>query len=177
VLAVNVFVAVYERRAGLRLKSQLLQADAAQTFGDIWVTVGVIGGSVGVWLTGWWWLDVVLAIPVALAVLLSGWTVVRSNLPWLVDASAIPPEDIRQLAMAVPGVLDCHAVHSRGLVGRQVFVEMHLVTANGDIESSHRLTEEIERALQARYGPVEAMIHVEPERYAEHGDTGVTGSP
>ena len=59
VLAINIFVAVYERRAGQRLHSKLLLADATQTFGDIWITLGVIAGSLGVWLTGWWWLDVV----------------------------------------------------------------------------------------------------------------------
>lgn len=168
VLAVNVFVAIYERRAGQRLHSKLLLADATQTFGDIWITLGVIAGSLGVWLTGWWWLDVALAIPVALAVLHSGWTVVRGNLPWLVDATAIAPDEIQQLALAVPGVVDCHAVQSRGLVGRQVFVEMHLITRARDIETSHRITEEIERRLRAQYGPVEATIHVEPEAYAEN---------
>jgi cation diffusion facilitator family transporter len=168
VLVVNIFVAFYERRAGKRLHSKLLEADATQTFGDIWITLGVIVGSIGVWLTGWWWLDVVLAIPVALAVLWSGWEVVRGNLPWLVDATAIPPEEIQQLAMDIPGVIDCHAVHSRGLIGRQVFVELHLITSVRDVETSHRITEEIERRLRAKYGPVEATIHVEPERYAEN---------
>lgn len=168
VLTINIFVAIYERRAGRRLHSKLLEADATQTFGDIWITLGVIVGSVGIWLTGWWWLDVVLAIPVALAVLWSGWAVVRGNLPWLVDANAIAPEEIQQLAMSVSGVVDCHAVHSRGLIGRQVFVEMHLITAVRDVEGSHRITEEIERRLRQQYGPVEATIHVEPERYAEH---------
>ncbi|MDB5969133.1 MAG: Cation diffusion facilitator family transporter [Hydrocarboniphaga sp.] len=168
VLAVNIFVAIYERRAGQRLHSKLLLADATQTFGDIWITLGVIAGSIGIWLTGWWWLDVALAIPVALAVLWSGWVVVKGNLPWLVDATAIPLDEIEALAMSVPGVVDCHQVHSRGLVGRQVFVEMHLITNAGDIETSHRITEEIERLLLAKYGPVEATIHVEPERYAEN---------
>ncbi len=168
VLAVNVFVALYERAAAKRLRSQLLLADAQQTFGDIWVTLGVIAGAAGLWLTGWWWIDVALAIPVALAVLVSGWTVLRSNVPWLVDASAIQPQEIQALAMAVPGVVDCHAIHSRGLLGRQVFVEMHLTTRTNDLDSAHRITEEIERRLEERYGPVQATIHVEPARYAEH---------
>ena len=42
VLLVNIGVAWFERRAGLRLHSKLLLADAAQTFGDIWITLGVI---------------------------------------------------------------------------------------------------------------------------------------
>jgi len=169
VLLVNIGVAWFERRAGLRLHSKLLLADAAQTFGDIWITLGVIAGSLGIWLLGWWWLDVVLAIPVAIAVIASGWAVVRSNLPWLLDEAAIAPDEIQQIALSVEGVVDCHAVASRGLVGRQAFVEMHLITTVRDVETSHRMTEEIERLLSERYGPVAATIHVEPERYAENG--------
>jgi len=167
VLAVNVFVATYERRAGLRLNSPLLLADAHHTFGDIWITLGVLIGAAGLWLLGWQWLDVALAVPVAAAVLWSGWAVLRTNLPWLVDAIAIAPESIQQLAMSVPGVVNCHEVTSRGLIGRQVFVEMHLITSAKDVETSHRITEDIERKLEERFGPVHATIHVEPESYAE----------
>ena len=104
-------------------------------------------------------LPVLLAIAV---VLFSG-----LMLAWLVDAIAIAPESIQQLALSVPGVVNCHEVTSRGLIGRQVFVEMHLITSAKDVETSHRITEEIERKLEERFGPVHATIHVEPERYAE----------
>lgn len=167
VLVVNVFVAVYERRAGQRLNSPLLLADANHTLGDIWITLGVLGGAAGLWLLHWQWLDIALAVPVAAAVLWSGWAVLRRNLPWLVDASAIAPELVQKLALAVPGVVDCHDVTSRGLIGRQVFVEMHLVTKAKDVETSHRITEEIERQLNERFGPVHATIHVEPLSYAQ----------
>lgn len=167
VLAVNLFVTLYERAQGKRLNSVLLLADANHTLGDIWITLGVLLGALGVWLLGWQWLDLALAVPVAAAVLWSGWAVLRGNLPWLVDASAIPPEAIQKLAMEVPGVVDCHEVRSRGLVGRQVFVEMHLVTRAKDVETSHRMTEELERRLTERYGAVQATIHVEPLSYAE----------
>ncbi|MGH8481569.1 MAG: cation diffusion facilitator family transporter [Nevskiaceae bacterium] len=167
VLVVNVFVATYERRAGRRLNSPLLLADAHHTLGDIWITLGVLGGAIGLWLLGWQWLDIALAIPVAAAVLWSGWQVLRGNLPWLVDASAIAPEAIHDLALAVPGVVDCHDITSRGLIGRQVFVEMHLITGAPDVETSHRITEEIERRLEERFGPVHATIHVEPPAYAQ----------
>ena len=167
VLGVNAFVAIYERRAGRRLNSPLLLADANHTLGDIWITLGVLGGALGLWLLGWQWLDGALAVPVAAAVLWSGWAVLRGNLPWLVDASAIAPELVQKVALSVPGVVDCHEVTSRGLIGRQVFVEMHLVTRARDVETSHRITEEIERKLEERFGPVHATIHVEPLSYAQ----------
>jgi cation diffusion facilitator family transporter len=162
VLAVNVFVALYERREGRRLNSPLLLADAEHTLGDIWITLGVLGGAAGLWLTGWQWIDLVLAAPVAAAVLWSGWNVLRRNLPWLLDATAIAPEAVHALVMEVAGVVNCHDIRSRGLIGRQVFVEMHLVTEASDVETSHRITEQIERRLVERYGPVHATIHVEP---------------
>jgi cation diffusion facilitator family transporter len=171
VLAVNVFVALYERARGRALNSPLLIADAQHTFGDIWITLGVLLGAGGMWLLGWQWLDVALAVPVAAAVLWSGWNVLRGNLPWLVDEMAIAPESIQQLALSVPGVVDCHDIASRGLIGRQVFVEMHLVTGAKDVETSHRITEAIERKLAERFGPVHATIHVEPLAYAHGQDT------
>jgi len=129
----------------------------------------VLAGAVGLWLLHWQWLDIALAVPVAAAVLWSGWNVLRGNLPWLVDEMAIAPETVQKIALAVPGVVDCHDVTSRGLIGRQVFVEMHLITSAPDVETSHRITEEIERLLEQRFGPVHATIHVEPVSYAHSG--------
>ena len=42
VLGINILVAVYERRVGIRLGSKLLIADAHHTMSDIWITIVVI---------------------------------------------------------------------------------------------------------------------------------------
>ncbi len=164
VLGVNIFVAFYERYVGRRVGSAILIADAQHTMSDIWVTIAVIGGLIGVWL-GYQWLDIVLAFPVALLVFWSGWTVLKENLPWLVDEMAIAPEVIHAIAMSVPGVLNCHDIASRGVVGRQVFIEMHLVVDAPDVETAHRITEEVEMRLEERFSPVRVLIHVEPPQY------------
>ncbi len=168
VLGVNIFVAFYERREGQRVQSPLLIADAYHTMSDIWVTIAVMAGLIGVWALDWQWLDVALAFPVAALVMWSGWQVLRQNLPWLVDELAIAPEAIRQVAMSVPGVIDAHDISSRGVVGRQAFIEMHLVLNVRDLETAHQITEAIEGLLEQRYAPVRIMIHMEPPRYAEH---------
>jgi cation diffusion facilitator family transporter len=165
VLLINVLVAVYERREGKRVDSPLLIADAYHTMSDIWVTLAVLAGLMGVWLFQWQWLDLVLSFPVAGMVAWSGWQVLRQNLPWLVDESAIAPEAIYTLAMTVPGVVNVHDIASRGLVGRQCFVEMHLVVSAPDVETAHQITEEIEDRLEAQFSPVRVMIHVEPPSY------------
>lgn len=164
VLGVNIFVAFYERSVGKRVGSQILIADATHTMSDVWVTISVIGGLIGVWL-GYQWLDIFLAFPVALLVFWSGWSVLKENLPWLVDQIAIAPEAIHGIAKAVPGVINCHDIASRGILGRQVFIEMHLIVDAPDVETAHRITEEVERQLESRFSPVRILIHVEPPAY------------
>ncbi|MBE9037734.1 cation diffusion facilitator family transporter [aff. Roholtiella sp. LEGE 12411] len=168
VLGVNIFVAFYERGVGRRVGSSILIADATHTMSDIWVTISVIGGLIGVWL-GYQWMDIVLAFPVALLVFWSGWSVLKENLPWLVDQMAIAPEAIHAIATSVLGVINCHDIASRGVLGRQVFIEMHLIVDAPDVETAHRITEEVESRLEERFSPVRILIHVEPPAYkSEH---------
>lgn len=171
VLGVNIFVAFYERNVGKRIGSPILLADAKHTMSDIWVTIIVLAGLIGVWqartfnLPQLQWLDVVLAFPVALLVFRSGWEVLRDNLPWLVDEMAIAPEAIYRIVMEVPGVINCHDIASRGLLGRQVFIEMHLIVDAADVATAHQITEAVEALLEERFSPVRVLIHVEPPDY------------
>ena len=174
VLGVNIFVAFYERRVGKKINSPILIADAKHTTSDIWVTVIVIAGLMGVWqaenlnIPQLQWLDVILAFPVALLVFYSGWEVISDNLPWLVDEMAIAPEAINDTVMEVTGVINCHDIASRGMLGRQVFIEMHLIVDTDDLFTAHQITEQIEERLEQRFGTVRVLIHVEPPEYEEN---------
>jgi cation diffusion facilitator family transporter len=167
VLGINIFVAFYERSVGRRIGSPILIADAQHTMSDIWVTISVLAGLIGIWAFNWQWMDIAFSFPVAILVFWSGWEVIRSNLPWLVDEIAIAPEAIHALVMQIPGVLNCHNIASRGIIGRQTFIEMHLIVDAQDVETSHRITEAVETALAERYAPVRVTIHVEPPAYRE----------
>jgi cation diffusion facilitator family transporter len=164
VLGINILVAFYERRVGLQLQSKILIADAHHTMSDVWITISVLAGLVGVWL-GVQWLDQVMAFPVAILVFKSGWEVLRDNLPWLVDEMAIAPEAIHNAVMQVPGVVNCHDIASRGLLGRQVFIDMHLIVEPHDLGAAHDITERVEGALEERFGPTRVTIHLEPPGY------------
>ena len=67
--------------------------------------------------------------------------------------------------MQVPGVLNCHDIASRGVLGRQVFIEMHMIVNAKDVETAHRITEEVEARLQAKLAPARILIHIEPPGY------------
>ena len=167
VLLFNLALASYERREGRRLQSQLLLADARHTTSDIWTTVIVLVGLTGAWWFQVNWLDVALAVPLVMLLLRVCWQVLRANLPWLVDHIAIAPEAIHEQAMAVPGVLNCHDIASRGVLGQRVFIDMHMVVDADDLPTAHRITEMVEERLENRFGPVRCTIHLEPRDYAE----------
>ena len=146
---------------GKRVSSPILIADAKHTMSDVWVTITIIFGLVGVWL-GYWWLDILLAFPIAFLVFWSSCLVLKDNVPWLVDEVAIAPELIHDIATSIGGILACYDISSRGVIGRQVFIEMRLIVNVYDIGTAHQITEELERILEERFGPARIFIHVEP---------------
>jgi cation diffusion facilitator family transporter len=166
VLGVNLLLVGYERRAGRRLASPLLLADARHTTADLWTTGMVLLGLLAVLTLQQTWLDVAMAVPLCLLLVRSCWQVLRANLPWLVDQIAIAPEAIHQVAMAVPGVLNVHDIASRGVLGQRVFIELHMVVDANDLPTAHRITELVEEHLEARFGAVRCTIHLEPREYA-----------
>lgn len=171
ILGINIFVAFYERRVGEKIGSNILIADATHTMSDVWVTISVLLGLIAIWQAENWnlpilkSLDYLLAFPVAFLVLKSGWQVLNSNLPWLVDEMAVAPELIHQIVMEVPGVINCHNIASRGLLGRQIFIEMHLIVESENVKTAHYITEEVEAKLEEKFAPVRILIHVEPLEY------------
>ncbi|MFM8258502.1 MAG: cation diffusion facilitator family transporter [Vulcanococcus sp.] len=166
VLGFNLLLAGYERSEGRRLNSQLLLADARHTTSDIWTTVMVLLGLLGVVVLRQSWFDVAVAMPLCLLLVRACWQVIKANLPWLVDQIAIAPEAIHEVAMAVPGVLNVHDIASRGVLGQRVFIELHMVVDAEDLPTAHRITELVEEHLAARFGEVRCTIHLEPREYA-----------
>ena len=170
-LGFNLLLAGYEYSEGRRLNNSLLKADAQHAASDVWTTVVVLVGMAGAMIFKVNWLDITLAIPLALLLIKVCWQVLRQTLPWLVDHIAIAPESIHAESMAVPGVLNCHDIASRGVLGQQVFIDMHLIVDAEDLITAHTITERVEARLDQKFGPVRCTIHLEPRDYVEDGIT------
>jgi len=162
-IAVNVFVAVYEKREGQRLKSEFLIADAIHTRSDILVSCSVLAGLFLIRL-GYVWFDPVVSLAVAAFIAWNGYQIFKTTVPVLVDAAPVPSVRITEIAEAVPGVHSVHDVRSRSH-GGEIFIEMHLHVAaeiEADHVASHAITEAVEQRLADEFGKVTATIHVEP---------------
>jgi cation diffusion facilitator family transporter len=166
VLMINIGVAVYEAQRGKALNSRLLQADARHTLSDVWVTVVLLAGMWGIRM-GFGWLDIILAFLVAGLVFWSAWEVIRENVPFLSDRVAIPAGEIMKTVTDVYGVLNCHSITSRGVLGQAIFIEMHLVVAPREISEAYKIVEAVEQKLQEKYGCIHATIQLEPHKNIE----------
>ena len=161
-MATNVFVVWYERRRATQLGSAFLQADAAHTQSDIYVTLAAVGSLI-LTRAGWGFVDPILAIIVALIIAWHGYEIVRSTVPVLVDARAVDAAVIRRLVAAIPRIVDVRSVRSRASASGAVLAEVTIVV-DGDISvaEAHALMDAVEARIAAELGASDVHVHVEP---------------
>ncbi len=161
-IVVHLTVVWYELREGRRLHSQVLVADALHTRADIFVSLSVIGGLIAVRL-GYPLADPILALAIALLIAKIGIDIIREGFPTLMDEIAMPPEQVEQITLSVPGVVSCHRVRSRGQDGA-VYVDLHIqVDPVISTEEAHAIAHEVQDRLRERRPDIQDVtIHVEP---------------
>lgn len=173
-IAVNVFVSWYEARAGRRLKSAFLLADATHTRADLYVSLGVVASFVAARL-GAAWADPLVAVAIAAIIAWQAGRILVGAFDVLTDRAPIRTETLAPLAASVPGVLEVHGVRARGRRDA-VFVDLtaHLDRAIS-LEEAHAVADRIEAALQAAHPEiVDVVVHLEPEGH-EAGPASAAG--
>lgn len=162
-LVANAGIVWYERRAGRRLGSAFLAADAAHTASDTFVTILALASLV-LTRAGAPRADAVLGIAVALLIAWTGWQILRQSVPILVDARAMDADELRGIAGAIPGILGVRAVRSRATASGQLFVEMTIVVSGSwSVEEAHALADAVEGEVERAAGNAEVVVHVEPD--------------
>lgn len=166
----NLLLGLYVGRVARRMNSEALQASGAHILSDVKTTVGVIFGLGLVKLTGWSWLDPVMAILVSLQLAWEGWRIVRRSLAGLIDE--MDETSLESLSKAilrhrVPGVIELH--HLRAIrSGGFHHIDAHLVVPEfWDVRHVHEVTHDFERKVVADYHfDGEFAFHLDPCRRA-----------
>jgi cation diffusion facilitator family transporter len=169
--AINVVWYIVLSRAGRRLHSPALLADAKHLWTDIITSVAVLGGVTLVWLTDNPILDPIIAALVAVNILWTGWHLMRSSIGGLMD-EVVPEETLVKIRSIISGnaegALEVHALRTRQ-AGPAIFIDFHLVVPGEmTVSESHVLCDRIEAALRKEISDLMISIHVEPDEKAKH---------
>jgi len=163
--AVNGSVAVILLRAGNRLRSITLRADAHHLLADVWTSAGVIVGIALVALTGWLRLDPLIAFAVSVNIVWTGWKLVRETGQALLDR-ALPDADRKTIADTLAsfqeeGIL-FHAIRTQR-AGPRRFVSMHVLVPRGwTVQRGHDLCEKVEARVREALPQATVFTHLEP---------------
>ncbi|WP_293914819.1 cation diffusion facilitator family transporter [Deinococcus sp.] len=156
---------------GRERRSPALIADGKHVMSDVVTSVGVLGGVVLAKLSGWFILDPLLAMLVALNILWSGYGLVRDSVGGLMDAAVDPGTErtIRQaMSEHAEGALEAHDLRTRN-AGAVTFIEFHLVVPGEmSVQEAHDICDRLEDAIQTVVEGANVTIHVEPQEKAKH---------
>jgi cation diffusion facilitator family transporter len=163
--AINGGVAWILLRAGERLRSITLRADAHHLFTDVWTSGGVILGIFLVKLTGWVILDPIIALCVAASILVSGVKLLQETGAGLLDTSLPQAERDRItniFSRHEPQGIRFHALRTR-VSGSRRFVTFHvLVPGSWTVQQGHDLCEDVEAAIVEALPGANVVSHMEP---------------
>lgn len=160
----NVALVAYLRRAGQRLRSPALSANARHLATDVWTSLGVLAGVALVAVTGWERLDPAIAIVVALNIVREGVSVLTSNVSRLLD-ERLPDAEEQVILDALeghPAVLGYHRLRTRS-AGRARFAEVDVfVDPEISVQDAHEVAVELEAEVRGALDEITTTVHVEP---------------
>ena len=163
--AINLATARILMGVGKKHNSITLEADAHHLMTDVWTSAGVIAGVGLVWLTGWLWLDPLIALLVAANIVWTGWQLMQRSADGLMDAS-LPAEKLAKIELLLGEYrlqgLDFHALRTRQ-AGSRTFVTLHvLVPGDWTVQQGHDWAERIELDIHQTLSHAHITTHLEP---------------
>lgn len=155
----------YTMGAARRLRSNMLLANAWHSRSDAISSIVVVIG-VGGAMMGYFYLDAVAAIAVAVMIAKIAFDLVRTSSRELIDTALRPGtiEEIRKEIFAVDGVRAVHMLRSRSS-GGQAFVDVHIqVDPRVSVSEGHQIGDSVRRRLLERIDEVtDVTVHIDPE--------------
>ena len=164
--AVSLFLVAYLRREARATRSIALQADAFHYVTDIATNVMAGLALAGYRWLGWWWLDPIASVAIAVYVIGSAVEILRAAADELLDRGL--PREVEDevkglIAGFAPEVRGYRHFRSRRAGGTQFFEFALLVERSTSFERSHDLAEQAADAIRRRHGATaQVMVHTDP---------------
>lgn len=148
-----------------KYNSNLLRANAwhsrSDAFSSIIVVVGIVGS-----MFGYWYLDGIAAIGVALMIAKIGWDLLSQSMQELVDTGLEPDrvDAIRSAILNIDGVDTLHVLRTRKM-GADALVDVHIqVNPTLSVSEGHYISETVRTNVIHNISEVtDVMVHIDPE--------------
>jgi cation diffusion facilitator family transporter len=167
---VNFFVSRKLYKTGIETDSMALQADGLHLRTDVYTAIGVFVGLILMQLTGYEWLDPVVAILVACLIVKAAWDLTREASKGLVDEHLPEGEESKikcVLAQYSKSFVAYRALRTRKS-GAERFVDLVLIVkADMPIINAHQLCDKIEEEIELNLPNTNVLIHIEPCRMGD----------
>ena len=170
----NLAVSSWLFRKARETSSPALEGDAAHLRTDAYTSIGVLVGLALVSVTGEHWLDPVVALLIAGAIVITGVRITMGSLRVLVD-EALPDDELRSIRECIEafgdrGVVGYHQLRTRQ-AGSRRYVDLHVQFRSGtSLEDAHRIGHELQDAIQHEIDRADVLIHLEPEDRVRPGE-------
>lgn len=130
------------------------------------ISLGVVIAAAVIAATGWLWLDPVVSLAIAAAIVAGTWGLLRDSFNLALDMvpEGIEPEEVESWLAARPGVSEVHDLHIWSLSTTSVALSVHLVRPGAGLDDDF-LSATCE-GLKARFGIAHPVLQVEEGRMA-----------
>jgi cobalt-zinc-cadmium efflux system protein len=152
-------------RHSLNVRSAL-----AHVIGDTLSSLGVIAGGVTMAFTGWYRVDPLLSMLIAVVILVNAWRLIREAVDVLLEATpgGLDAEKVARSIAGVPGVHQVHDLHIWSITSGMPALSGHVV-ATTDESGQDQLLNRVKQMLLERYHIEHTTLQVESPAYEEVG--------
>ena len=163
-IGLTLVLILFQRHVIRQTDSVAVHADSAHYFSDFLANGAVILALVLSSLFGWWWIDPLVGLLVALFIAWTAISIGRAALDMLMDREMDDQERdrIKLVVRAHPEVIDLHDLRTRA-AGPDRFIQFHLdLPPDISLREAHRISDSVEAKLLEAFPGAEIIIHQDP---------------
>ncbi|MBB1598435.1 cation diffusion facilitator family transporter [Variovorax sp. UMC13] len=143
-----------------------------EVWSDMLGSLGVIVGAIVIWLTGWTWVDSLIAVAIGLWVLPRTWVLLRASINILLEGvpEGVDLARVEKALLSLEGVESIHDLHVWAISSGKTSLSVHLVSPEGDPEAlTHSASETMARTFEIHHVTVQVERVECSQAKAAHG--------
>ncbi len=137
---------------------------------DALASVAVIIGGIVILFTGWYPIDLILSVIIAMMIFWSSLDIIKEAGGVFMEAApkGIDVDEVARTIAAIPKVKDVHHLHVWSISSTQIALSCHICLAHEDFPEYPAIILAVHDALREKYGIDHATIQPEGEQCPEH---------